>query len=145
MLAYIKGEIADKQIGYIIVDVNGLGYKIYMSEIGRENVGNIGDIVKVHTYYRVTEDDISIFGFCTKEELRMFELLIQVSGIGAKTAVTMLGCIEPSQFAIAVISDDINTLKKLKINVEKYEDYLRVILNELCEEAKSRKNKWRLR
>ncbi len=113
MLAYIKGELVDKQIGYIVVDVNGLGYKIYMSDLGRESVGKIGDNVKVHTYYKVSEDDISIFGFCTKEELRMFELLIQVSGIGAKTAVTMLGAIEPSQFAIAVISNDINTLKQI--------------------------------
>ena len=113
MLAYIKGEIVDKQIGYIVIDVNGLWYKIYMSEIGMDNLGNIGQTVKVHTYYKVSEDDISIFGFCTKEELRMFELLIQVSGIGAKTAVTMLGCIEPSQFAIAVISNDINTLKQI--------------------------------
>ena len=113
VLAYIKGEIADKQIGYIVVDVNGLGYKIFMSDVAIENIGNVGEIVKVYTYYRVSEDDISIFGFATKEELRMFELLIQVSGIGAKTAVTMLGCIEPSQFAIAVISNDIDTLKQI--------------------------------
>ncbi len=113
MLAYIKGELVDKQIGNIVVDVNGLGYKIYMSEIGIENIGNIGETVKVHTYYKVSEDDISIFGFCTKEELKMFELLIQVSGIGAKTATTMLGCIEPSQFAISVISGDVDTLKKI--------------------------------
>ena len=113
MLAYIKGELVDKQIGNIVVDVNGLGYKIYMSGIGIENIGNIGETVKVHTYYKVSEDDISIFGFCTKEELKMFELLIQVSGIGAKTATTMLGCIEPSQFAISVISGDVDTLKKI--------------------------------
>ena len=53
MLAYIKGEIADKQIGYIVVDVNGLGYKIWMSEIGIQNIGKVGEVVKVHTYYKV--------------------------------------------------------------------------------------------
>lgn len=113
MLAYIKGEFVEKQTGYIVVDVNGLGYKIFMSDFGIENLGNIGDIVKVYTYYKVSEDDISIYGFRTKEELRMFELLISVSGIGAKTALTMLGSIEPSQFAIAVISNDTNTLKTI--------------------------------
>ena len=113
MLAYIKGELAIKAQGYIVIDVGGLGYKIFMSELAMDNIGNIGEQVKVHTYYRVTEDDISIFGFNTVEELRLFELLISVSGIGAKTAVTMLGCIEPSQFAIAVISGDVNTLKKI--------------------------------
>ena len=113
MLAYVKGELAQKQIGYVVIDVGGLGYKIFMSEPSIDEIGNIGDIVKVHTYYRVSEDDISLFGFNTQEELRMFELLISVSGIGAKTAIAMLACIEPSQFAIAVISDDIDTLKKI--------------------------------
>lgn len=113
MLAYIKGELALKQIGFIVIDVGGLGYKVFMSETSIDNIGNIGEQVKVHTYYKVAEDDISIFGFATQEELRMFELLISVSGIGAKTAIAMLGCIEPSQFAIAVISNDIDTLKKI--------------------------------
>lgn len=113
MLAYIKGEIASKNIGYIVIDVGGLGYKIFMSDKSIENIGNLGEIVKVHTYYRVMEDDISIFGFKTKEELRMFELLISVSGVGAKSAIAMLSSIEPSDFAIAIVSDDVNTLKKL--------------------------------
>ena len=113
MLAYIKGELVVKARGYIVIDVGGLGYKVFMSDIAMEKVGKIGDIVKVHTYYRVMEDDISIFGFITSEELRLFELLISVSGVGAKTAITMLGSIEPSDFAIAIISNDINTLKKL--------------------------------
>ena len=113
MIAYVKGELVQKQIGYVVIDVGGLGYKIFMSEPSIDEIGNIGDIVKVHTYYRVSEDDISLFGFNTQEELRMFELLISVSGIGAKTAIAMLACIEPSQFAIAVISDDIDTLKRI--------------------------------
>ena len=113
MLAYVKGELAQKQIGYVVIDVGGLGYKIFMSEPSIEEIGNIGDEVKVHTYYKVSEDDISLFGFNTQEELRMFELLISVSGIGAKTAIAMLACIEPSQFAMAVISNDIDTLKKI--------------------------------
>ncbi len=113
MIAYVKGELVQKQIGYVVIDVGGLGYKIFMSEPSIEEIGSIGDEVKVHTYYRVSEDDISLFGFNTQEELRMFELLISVSGIGAKTAIAMLACIEPSQFAIAVISNDIDTLKKI--------------------------------
>ena len=113
MIAYVKGELVQKQIGFVIIDVGGIGYKVFMSEPSIEEIGNIGEIVKVHTYYRVSEDDISLFGFNTQEELRMFELLISVSGIGAKTAIAMLACIEPSQFAIAIISNDIDTLKKI--------------------------------
>lgn len=110
MLAYIKGILEMKMTGYIVIDVGGLGYKIFMSQIGIDRLGNIGDTVKVHTYYKVREDDISIFGFNTLEELKMFELLISVSGVGAKTALAMLAKCEPSDFALAVISEDVTTL-----------------------------------
>ena len=84
-----------------------------MSDTGIEKLGNIGQVVKVYTYYKVREDDISIFGFNTLEELRMFELLISVSGVGAKTAISMLAVVEPSDFALAVISEDVATLTKI--------------------------------
>lgn len=113
MLAYIKGTLEMKMTGYIVIDVGGLGYKVFMSESGIEKLGNIGDIVKVHTFYKVREDDISIFGFATLEELRMFELLISVSGVGAKTAITMLDVCEPTEFALAIISEDIKTLTQI--------------------------------
>ncbi|MBR0490874.1 MAG: Holliday junction branch migration protein RuvA [Clostridia bacterium] len=113
MLAYIKGTLEMKMTGYVVIDVGGLGYKVFMTDSGIEELGNIGDVVKVHTYYKVREDDISIFGFNTLEELKMFELLISVSGVGAKTAITMLSSCEPTQFAIAIISEDVNTLKQI--------------------------------
>lgn len=99
--------------GYIVVDVNGLGYKVFMSNVGIEKIGNIGEQIKVHTYYKVREDDISIYGFNTLEELKMFELLIGVSGVGAKTALTMLATCEPSEFALAVVSEDVKTLTQI--------------------------------
>lgn len=113
MLAYIKGILEMKMTGYVVIDVGGLGYKVFMTDTGIEKLGNIGEQVKVHTYYKVREDDVSIFGFNTLEELKMFELLISVSGVGAKTAITMLSSCEPTEFAIAIISEDINTLKQI--------------------------------
>ena len=113
MLAYIKGTLESKMKGYVVIDVGGLGYKVYMSDVGIDRLGKLGDKVKVHTYYQVREDDISIFGFNTSEELIMFELMISVSGIGAKTALAMLAVIEPSKFALAVISEDVTTLTQI--------------------------------
>lgn len=113
MLAYIKGTLEMKMTEYVVIDVGGLGYKIFMSNIGMEKLGEIGSKVKVYTYYRVREDDISIYGFNTNEELRMFELLLSVSGVGAKTALTMLAVCTPSEFALAVISEDITTLTRI--------------------------------
>lgn len=113
MLAYIKGNLEMKMTGFVVIDVGGLGYKVFMSDTGIEKLGNVGQIVKVYTYYRVREDDISIFGFNTMEELRMFELLLSVSGVGAKTALAMLAAVEPSNFALAVISEDIKALTQI--------------------------------
>ena len=113
MFAYIKRSLEMKSSNYIVVDINGLGYKIFMSQNNIESIGEINDIVKVFTYVKVREDDISIYGFKTQEELRMFELLIGVSGVGAKSALVMLSCIEPSEFAIAVISNNVKLLTQV--------------------------------
>ena len=113
MFAYIKGSLEMKFKNYIVIDVGGLGYKIFMPENNINSIGEIGEIIKVFTYYRVREDDISIFGFKTQEQLRMFELLLSVSGVGAKSALVMLSCIEPSEFAIAVISNNVKLLTQI--------------------------------
>lgn len=113
MLAYIKGILEIKTKGYIVVEAGGLGYKIFMPESTIAKTGNIGDKVQIHTFMRVREDDVSLYGFLTNEELRMFELLLSVSGIGAKGALGILSNITPSQFALAVISNDVEILKKV--------------------------------
>ena len=113
MFAYIKGSLEMKSSGYIVIDINGLGYKVFMSQNNIDTIGELHDIIKVFTYVKVREDDISIFGFKTQEELKMFEVLISVSGVGAKSALVMLSCIEPSDFAIAVISNDVKVLTKV--------------------------------
>ena len=113
MFAYIKGSLEMKSSGYIVIDINGLGYKVFMSQNNIDTIGELHDTIKVFTYVRVREDDISIYGFKTQEQLKMFELLISVSGVGAKSALVMLSCIEPSDFAIAVISNDVKVLTKV--------------------------------
>lgn len=113
MLAYIKGILEIKTKEYIVVEAGGLGYKIFMPESTIANTGNIGDKVQIYTFMRVREDDVSLYGFLTNEELRMFELLLSVGGIGAKGALGILSNITPSQFALAVISNDVAILKKV--------------------------------
>ena len=113
MFAYIKGSLEMKFKNYIVIDVGGLGYKIFMAENSINTIGDIGDTVKVFKYYRVREGGVSIYGFKTQEELRMFELLLSVSGVGAKSALVMLSCIEPSEFAIAVISNNVKLLTQV--------------------------------
>lgn len=113
MISYLKGSLETKNIDSVIIEVGGIGYKVFMSRSSLDKVGEIGKQVKVFTYMRVREDDISLYGFCTNEELKMFEQLLGVSGIGAKSALTILSNISPSSFALAIISGDIAVLKSL--------------------------------
>ena len=114
MYAFIKGSLEIKSLGYVVVETsNGVGYKIFMSESAIDRLGELGENVKIYTYLKVKEDEMSLYGFITNEELHMFELLISVSGIGAKSAISILSNITPSSFALAVITDDVSTIKSL--------------------------------
>ncbi len=113
MISYIKGNLEAKNLDNVIIDVGGIGYKIFMSIKSMNTLGDIGKEVKIYTYMRVREDDISLYGFCTNEELKMFEQLLGVSGVGAKLALSILSNISPSSFALAIITEDINTIKSL--------------------------------
>ena len=112
MIAYLKGELVVKSEEYIIIEVQGIGYKVFMSKKSIDELQENRQ-VRVYTYLKVREDDISLFGFNTNEELRMFELLLSVSGIGAKSALVILSNVSVSSFALAIINNDINLLKKL--------------------------------
>ena len=113
MIAYVKGKLDIKTNTFVIIDVQGIGYRVFMPAKSIENLGDLGQEVKVYTHYYVREDNISLYGFSSNEELRMFELLISVSGVGAKSAIAMLSEITPSSFALAVITDDISKLVKI--------------------------------
>ncbi len=113
MIAFVKGILEIKSNGFVIIDVGGIGYKVFMSEGSIEKIGDIGEKVIVYTYHQVREDEQSLYGFLEMEELNMFELLISVSGVGAKSALNILANIEPSRFAIAVVSNDTSSLVKI--------------------------------
>ncbi len=112
MYAYIKGTLAYKHNDSIVVEANGVGYKINTSLSTIESAGPEGSEVKVFTHLYVREDILSLYGFVSQEELGMFELLITVSGVGPKAAVSMISAISPSKFGLAVITDDAKTLTR---------------------------------
>lgn len=114
MIAYLRGMLSFKADEYIIIDLNGVGYKVFMSKSAIDSLPDNNNEIKVFTYMRVKEDDVSLFGFNSNEELHTFELLISVGGIGAKSAIGILSNITPSKFALAIITNDVGTLKKLQ-------------------------------
>ena len=109
MISYVKGTVAYIGNDCIVVDNNGIGYNIQVSPSTASAVV-IEKEVKIYTYMNVKENELSLFGFLTKEELNMFNLLIGVNGVGPKSAVAMLGALSPSQLALAIATEDIKAL-----------------------------------
>ena len=112
MYSYIIGKVISKSKNILILENNNIGYEIYMTEIALSEL-NIDEEAKIYTYYNVTQDNISLFGFKNLEEKKMFENLISVSKIGAKTAIGILSSISTAELAISIITNDINRLSKL--------------------------------
>lgn len=112
MYSYIIGKVISKSKNILILENNNIGYEIYMTEIALSEL-SIGENAKIYTYYNVTQDNISLFGFKNLEEKKMFENLISVSKIGAKTAIGILSSISIAELAISIITNDINRLSKL--------------------------------
>ncbi len=97
---------------YIVVEANGVGYRINTALSTIEMISPVDTDVKVFTHLYVREDIMSLYGFLTQEELGMFELLISVSGVGPKAAISVISSVSPSKFGLAVITDDAKTLTK---------------------------------
>lgn len=110
MINYIKGSLDFIGEGFIIIENNGIGYSISVSSKTQSNLVKQGMELKIFTYMNVKEDEISLFGFLSIEELNMFKQLITVSGVGPKSALSLLSALSPSKIALAIITSDINTL-----------------------------------
>lgn len=112
LYAYIRGKLEYKHEDYIIIDTGGVGYKVFTPLSTLEMLGAAGSEAKVYTHLYVREDIMNLYGFFTQEELSMFELLISVSGIGPKAAMSLISSVSPSKFGLAVITDDAKTLTR---------------------------------
>ncbi|RHF63409.1 Holliday junction branch migration protein RuvA [[Ruminococcus] lactaris] len=106
MISYIRGELCDIEEQKAIVDVNGVGYGIYMPQQALSLLPPMGQQVKIHTYLNIREDAMQLFGFLTKEDLNVFRLLIGVNGIGPKAGLNILSCLSPDELRFAVLSED---------------------------------------
>ena len=106
MISYIKGEIVYNVAEGVIIENNGIGYRVIVPTFSAQKLCSQRGEVIVHTYMSVREDGITLFGFASPEERELYEKLISVSGIGPKAAVSILGALTPSQLIAAIISAD---------------------------------------
>ena len=112
MIGFIRGELAEKGDGYIIVDDNGVGYEIFVPANSRAYLSEEGREVMVYTAMMVKEDDVSLYGFMRKGELDAFRKLITVNGVGAKAAISILSSFTLEQIQQAIAFEDVKTITK---------------------------------
>lgn len=106
MIAYVSGEVVARGADHVVVDVRGVGYKVFVPR----HPG--GDTVALHTHHVVRDDAQQLFGFETREELALFELLITVPGVGPKAALSLLSVSSPPALAAAIASGDAAALSR---------------------------------
>lgn len=104
MLAYLKGKVLEKSSAYVIVENNGLGYKVFVTPEILES--RVGDTVAVFTYLKVSEDGQALFGLPDFQTLQFFEMLITVSGVGPKVALAILSAARADAVKQAIMSQD---------------------------------------
>ncbi|MCR5273023.1 MAG: Holliday junction branch migration protein RuvA [Lachnospiraceae bacterium] len=112
MYAYIRGELVEKELDTAVVEAAGVGYMINIPMSVYEILPGIGSEVKLYTHLNVKEDDMSLFGFESKEMLKTFRLLLGVSGVGPKAALSILSTLSIADLRFAILSGDVKTISK---------------------------------
>lgn len=105
MFYFIKGTVALAEPGLVVIDAGGVGYGI-MTSLTSSAQAKVGQQAMFYTYLHVREDIFDLYGFATREELDCFKLLIGISGVGPKAALSILGVTPPANLALAVLTDD---------------------------------------
>lgn len=112
LISYVKGNVVYLSENYIVIENNGIGYNIQVSENTIRKLSGNNNFVKIYTYMNIKEDEVSLFGFLSTGELEIFNKLISVSGVGPKGALSILSVMNPEDVVLAIISDDIQALSK---------------------------------
>ena len=110
MIASLQGVIDAISKDSMIINVNGIGFKLSVPTSVLSELGVVGREIKLYTHMHVREDDLSLYGFGSLDELRLFETLISVSGLGPKTAMGMLSAMSADQLAMAIASGSVEML-----------------------------------
>ena len=116
MFYYIAGKLAHLTPTTAVIDAGGVGYKMTISQNTFETLpratGDLLPVTKLYTYMSVREDGVELYGFASEAELSSFKMLLGVSGVGPKAAISILSLLTPEKFALAVCTDDKKTIAK---------------------------------
>ena len=112
MIAYMTGIVAAVTDSQLILEVNQIGYQIYITSREVQALPGKGETVKIYTYLNVKEDGLQLFGFQAEDDLEVFKLLIGVNGIGPKAALGILSVLEAGELRLAVLAGDAKTIAR---------------------------------
>ena len=134
MIGFVKGTLAEKGAGYVIIEAGGIGYEIFVPANSGAYLSSEGDEVKVYTMMSVREDDVSLYGFSRRGELDAFKKLISVNGVGAKAGISILSAFTLEQLQEAIAFEDAKALteegrrlarqEKERVIIEETESYI---------------------
>lgn len=113
MIAHLSGELALVEADHVVIDVSGVGYKVFAPLSVITGMPQPGSAVKLFTYTAVKEDSITLYGFADREQQAVFELLLTVSGIGPKVAMNVLGVLAVENIVDAISREDHATLNRI--------------------------------
>lgn len=112
MIAYLKGIVEEVSETRLVLEVNEIGYQIFISARDAADMPGRGEKVKIHTYLNVKEDAMQLFGFLSEDDLEMYKLLLNVNGIGPKAALGVLSVMTADDLRFAVLSDDVKAISR---------------------------------
>ena len=112
MISYVSGKVSEKSARFVVIDVHGLGYKVFATDDTLRQL-KLSTETKLRTYHIVREDAQDLYGFLDEEDLKLFELLLSVPGIGPKTALNILNVATPETLRRSITSNETAYLTKI--------------------------------
>lgn len=112
MIGFIKGELVEVKENYVVLETGNIGYEIFLPTSSILELPSIKSTVKLYTYLHVRDDALCLYGFLTKDDMKMFKLLITVNGIGPKGAIGILSGITADEIRFAVLAEDTKAITK---------------------------------
>ncbi len=110
MIAGLQGKLELLGDGWAIINVNGIAFRVHMPTSGLSSLGKVGEEVRIYTHFHLREDNAALYGFTSADELRLFQTLLGVSGLGPKLALAMLSAMSPDKLAMAIAGGNADLL-----------------------------------
>lgn len=119
MISFVKGVLAVKEPTEAIVDVNGVGYSVQIAESAKSQLPDVGSEIIFYTHYHCRENEVKLYGFASRDELKVFETALVVKGVGPALALNIVSKLSPVEFQQAIRNGDHTTLMRVpRLNKE---------------------------